>query len=131
MKREEIQHATLDELTDELAAAGWDSTQTDLREARIAVENLIAEHKDTQPRHRNGSLVKTHETNQTAYVGRFAIETDTGLLLHGGGVIAPRPRLYETAAAATQAVAAINPTDWQARALTPVLLVADKKGKTK
>jgi hypothetical protein len=74
--------------------------------------------------------MKTHETNQVAYAGRFAIETDSGLLLHGGGVIAPRPRLYETEVAATQAAAAINPADWQARALTPVLLVAEKSGET-
>jgi hypothetical protein len=72
--------------------------------------------------------MKTHATNQTAYAGRFAIETDTGLLLFGGGVIAPRPRLYDTEAAATQAAAAINPADWQTGTLTPVLLVAEKIG---
>jgi hypothetical protein len=69
--------------------------------------------------------MKIHETNQTAYAGRFAIETDAGPLLHGGGVIAPRPRLYETEAAARQAAASINPTDWQTGSLTPVLLVEE------
>ena len=36
----DIHAATLEELTDELAAAGWDSTQTRLSDARDAVARL-------------------------------------------------------------------------------------------
>jgi|2_EtaG_2_1085320.scaffolds.fasta_scaffold00153_32 hypothetical protein len=43
MKFTEIRTATLDELTDELAAACWDSTQTELTDAREAVARLIEE----------------------------------------------------------------------------------------
>lgn len=39
----EIRKATLDQLTDELAAAGWDSTQTDIHDAREAVARLVSE----------------------------------------------------------------------------------------
>ena len=39
----EAQNATLDQLTDELGAAGWDSTQRNRDEALAAVVNLIAE----------------------------------------------------------------------------------------
>lgn len=39
----EIRNATLDQLTDELAAAGWDSTQTDIHDARDAVARLVNE----------------------------------------------------------------------------------------
>lgn len=39
----QIKTATLDQLTDELVAAGWDSTQTDVTEAREAVTNLLLE----------------------------------------------------------------------------------------
>jgi hypothetical protein len=35
--------ADLDQLTDELAAAGWDSTQTEVRDAREAVVRLLCE----------------------------------------------------------------------------------------
>jgi hypothetical protein len=39
----------------------------------------------------------TKRTNQTAYVGKYALEEiQTGKLIHGGGVTAPRPRLYKT-----------------------------------
>ena len=76
-------------------------------------------------------ILKTHATNQTAYVGRFAIETDSGELLcgrmihkAGDGPVAWRPRLYETEAAARQAAAAIDPSEWRVETLTPVLLVA-------
>jgi hypothetical protein len=44
MTRHQIKTATLEQLTDELAAAGWDSTQTNIRDAREAVERLAAEH---------------------------------------------------------------------------------------
>jgi hypothetical protein len=40
--------ATLDQLTEELAAAGWDSTQTTVEEAREAVMNLLAEYGVTE-----------------------------------------------------------------------------------
>jgi hypothetical protein len=39
----QISSATLDQLTDELAAAGWDSTQTDICDARDAVARLLNE----------------------------------------------------------------------------------------
>ena len=39
----EISNATLDQLTDELAAAGWDSTQTEIGDAREAVARLLHE----------------------------------------------------------------------------------------
>lgn len=45
MNFDEIATASLDALTDELAAAGWDSTQTDIGEAREAVTNLLLETK--------------------------------------------------------------------------------------
>ena len=37
----EIRNASIDQLTDELAAAGWDSTQTTIYEARDAVARLV------------------------------------------------------------------------------------------
>lgn len=48
--------------------------------------------------------MKTFTTNQFAHRGKFALMIKaTGALVRGGGVIAPRPRLYDTAAAASQA----------------------------
>lgn len=43
MTREQAKSATLDELTTELGAAGWESTQQTVDEAREAVFRLIAE----------------------------------------------------------------------------------------
>jgi len=43
MKSNEVSTATLEQLTNELAAAGWDSTQTNIEDAREAVLNLIAD----------------------------------------------------------------------------------------
>jgi pheromone shutdown protein TraB len=43
MKYNEIATATLDQLTDELAAAGWESTHTEIIAAREAVVNLLIE----------------------------------------------------------------------------------------
>jgi len=43
MKFSQIATASLDQLTDELASAGWDSTQTDIRDARDAVARLLHE----------------------------------------------------------------------------------------
>lgn len=43
MTRNEAMTATLEQLTDELAAAGWDSTQQTADEARDAVLRLIDE----------------------------------------------------------------------------------------
>jgi hypothetical protein len=43
MTYNEAMIASLDQLTDELAAAGWDSTQTEILDARLAVVGLIAE----------------------------------------------------------------------------------------
>lgn len=39
----QVSVADLDTLTDELAAAGWESTQTDVRDAREAVARLLHE----------------------------------------------------------------------------------------
>ena len=39
----QIATATLGQLTDELAAAGWDSTQTETRDARDAVARMLNE----------------------------------------------------------------------------------------
>ena len=41
-----IASATLDTLTDELAAAGWDSTQTSVMDARDAVARLLNDTAD-------------------------------------------------------------------------------------
>jgi hypothetical protein len=43
MTYDQIATATLEQLTDELASAGWDSTQTSPREAREAVRCLLLE----------------------------------------------------------------------------------------
>ena len=43
MNRNQVAVANLEQLTDELAAAGWDSTQTDARDARVAVARLLHE----------------------------------------------------------------------------------------
>ena len=72
---------------------------------------------------RKAKTMKTHETSQFAYAGRFSIrDLETGYLIHGGGVTAPRPRLYETAEAATEAAASITWTDCE-----PVELVGGDK----
>lgn len=42
----QISTASIETLTDELAAAGWDSTQNDIREARSAVARLLNEVDD-------------------------------------------------------------------------------------
>lgn len=43
MTYDQIATATMEQLTDELAAAGWESTQTEIREAREAVARLLYE----------------------------------------------------------------------------------------
>lgn len=53
--------------------------------------------------------MKTRHTEQTAYAGKFALETTDGTLVHGGGVDAPRPRLYDTMQSAAEAATSI---DW-------------------
>lgn len=64
--------------------------------------------------------METHETNQHAYAGQYSLRNkETGKLLHGGGVDAPRPRLYETPEAATEAAEAIEWAECE-----PVQLVA-------
>ena len=61
-----------------------------------------------------------HTTSQTAYAGKFSIrDTATGRLIHGGGVLAPRPRLYATAEDATAAARDYTHADCE-----PVRLVA-------
>lgn len=74
----EIGSATLDQLTDELAAAGWDSTQTDIYEAREAVARLVSE---TQSLH-----LYDYET---AYQIRSATEDEAAVSIDAGdeGVI--------------------------------------------
>jgi hypothetical protein len=47
MHFDQIRTATIDQLTDELAAAGRDSTQTDIHDAREAVARLV---NQSQPR---------------------------------------------------------------------------------
>jgi len=43
MNFSQISTATLGQLTDELAAAGWDSSQTEINDARDAVARLLHE----------------------------------------------------------------------------------------
>lgn len=43
MTFDKIATATIDQLTDELSAAGWDSTQTDVQSSRDAVARLLHE----------------------------------------------------------------------------------------
>ena len=60
-----------------------------------------------------------HTTNQTAYAGMYSIrDANTKTLIAGGGIIAPRPRLYETQTAAIEAA-----TDISWAAAEPVRLV--------
>ena len=55
------------------------------------------------------TTTQKYTTKQRAYVGHFAIrDTKTRKLIHGGGVVAPRPRLYETAEAATEAACNVS-----------------------
>lgn len=55
----ELQTASLDQLTDELAAAGWDSTQADVYEARDAVARLICEMRGlTLHDYRSGDVIR-------------------------------------------------------------------------
>ena len=76
--------------------------------------------KPTTTNHGSETMTITkHPTQQTAYAGRFALrERTTGKLLHGGGVIAPRPRLYDTEEAAAEAAAAIDWADAEVVLLT-------------
>ena len=53
-------------------------------------------------------MTTTYETKQRAYVGKFALATIDGKLIHGGGIDAPRPRLYDTEQAAMQAARSIR-----------------------
>ena len=64
--------------------------------------------------------VNPFPVDQSAYAGLYSVaDTETGHLLHGGGIQAPRPRLYDTAAAA---IAAADSILWCK--CEPVLLVA-------
>ena len=69
----QAQTATLEQLTDELAAAGWDSTQQTREEALAAVVNLLAECGDkdglSQYRYEPGHL---YELRGDAYVHCYA-----------------------------------------------------------
>jgi hypothetical protein len=69
MTLEQAQTATLDQLTDELAAAGWDSTQQTRAEAYDAVVALIRETNGTQYRFENGKLYKL---NGNSYIHCFS-----------------------------------------------------------
>ncbi len=54
-----------------------------------------------------------------AYVGKFSIrDIHTKRLIRGGGVVAPRPRLYDSEAAATEAARAIRWADVEVVELT-------------
>ena len=65
--------------------------------------------------------MNNHITLQSAYAGLFSIrDITTGELIRGGGVVATRPRLYDTAAASAEAAAAITWTKAE-----PVRLIAD------
>jgi hypothetical protein len=65
-------------------------------------------------------MVNVFPANQSAYSGLYSVaDTETGHLLHGGGIQAPRPRLYDTEAAA---IAAADSILWCK--CEPVLLVA-------
>lgn len=63
----EINNASLDQLTDELASAGWDSTQTAIHDAREAVARLL---NQTQPRDLcdsgTGSVIRTATDDEAA-----------------------------------------------------------------
>ena len=49
-------------------------------------------------------MIYVIQDEQKAYAGLFSLrDKESGLLLHGGGVIAPRPRLYQTHRDALQA----------------------------
>lgn len=66
-------------------------------------------------------MVANYYTHQTAYAGQFAVMIDNGWLIPGGGVDAPRPRLYDTAEAAIEAAKALDCTR-NSGPHTPVLL---------
>tara|TARA_Y100001938_G_scaffold149502_1_gene236544 strand:+ start:1131 stop:1334 length:204 start_codon:yes stop_codon:yes gene_type:complete len=67
-------------------------------------------------------MVNEYPATDSPYVGMYSVaDTETGHLLHGGGIHAPRPRLYDTAAAA---IAAADSILWCK--CEPVLLVAAK-----
>lgn len=56
-----------------------------------------------------------HSTQQAAYVGKFSIrDIHSKQLLRGGGVIAPRPRLYDNEESARMAARAIRWADCEA-----------------
>ena len=58
MTLNEIATATLDQLTDELGAAGWDSCQDNIEDAREAVARLLLE--------THGGEIDDHNTDEAA-----------------------------------------------------------------
>ena len=67
MTFDEISVADLDALTTELAAAGWDSTQSDVRDARQAVARLINDTGDLRMYDSDtGDLITSEVSNDHA-----------------------------------------------------------------
>lgn len=65
MTLDQIATANLDQLTDELAAAGWDSTQTELRDAQEAVARLLCEaNGDYDLRDERNDLIREATTDE-------------------------------------------------------------------
>ena len=76
-----VSTATLDQLTDELGAAGWDSTQTEKYDARDAVARLLHEtfgpfdltDSETNEVVREATLDETIESVQAGPEGHIAV----------------------------------------------------------
>jgi hypothetical protein len=63
----QIRHVSLETLTDELAAAGWDSTQTTYQEAREAVACMLNSLSDLRLYDSiTGELVTSNVSDETA-----------------------------------------------------------------
>jgi hypothetical protein len=66
MTLDQISTATIDQLTDELAAAGWDATQTELHSAREAVARLLCEVNGSYDlRDESNELIREATTDET------------------------------------------------------------------
>jgi hypothetical protein len=71
----QVATATLDELTDELAAACWDSTQTSVLDAREAVARLLNEMSDLRLYDSNTSeLITSEVTDEQAIESAQSVE---------------------------------------------------------
>lgn len=75
----------------DFVASAWDGDDDDL-------DTWIEAWKDAR------EMTTEFQTEQRAYVGRWALlDVASGKLLHGGGVLSQRPRLYDSKGAAEQA----------------------------